>query len=65
VVCVTNAAQGGVLFATSADSDIDAGPMLRTALQAAGGRGGGSPRVAQGAVTDPDRLGEVLRALGF
>jgi alanyl-tRNA synthetase len=65
VACVTNAAQGGVLLATSADSDIEAGPMLRTALQAAGGRGGGSPRVAQGAVTDPARLGEVLRALGF
>lgn len=65
VVCVTNAAQGGVLFATSADSDLEAGPVLRMALQAAGGRGGGSPRVAMGAVTDPARLGEVLRALGF
>jgi alanyl-tRNA synthetase len=65
VVCVTNAAQGGVLFATSADSDLEAGPLLRAALQAAGGRGGGSPRVAMGAVTDPTRLSEVLQALGF
>jgi alanyl-tRNA synthetase len=29
------------------------------------GRGGGSPRLAQGAVPDPSQLPAVLKALGF
>jgi alanyl-tRNA synthetase len=49
-----------VLLATSEDSGIDAGGVLRQALMQAGGRGGGSPRLAQG--TAPD-LGAVLAAL--
>ena len=59
-VVVTNAEAGAVLMATAADTGIDAGQRLRTALQAVGGRGGGSPRVAQGAVPDPSQLHAVL-----
>lgn len=65
VVCVTNASMGGVLLAATDDTGIDAGQLLRGALQAAGGRGGGSPRLAQGAVPDPMLLGGVTLALGF
>jgi alanyl-tRNA synthetase len=62
-VVVTNPDAGGVLMATAADTGIDAGQRLRTALQSAGGRGGGSPRLAQGAVPDPSQLHAVLEQL--
>jgi alanyl-tRNA synthetase len=62
-VVVTNPDAGGVLMATAADTGIDAGQRLRTALQAVGGRGGGSPRLAQGAVPDPSQLHAVLEQL--
>ena len=52
-----------VLIATSPDSGVDAGSRLKTALAAAGGRGGGSPRLAQGSVPDPAALGGVVTAL--
>ena len=39
-----------VLLATSQDSGIDAGRLLKERLAALGGRGGGSPRIAQGSV---------------
>ena len=64
-VVVTNASVGGVLMATAADTGIDAGQRLRTALLDVGGRGGGSPRLAQGAVPDPSQLPVVLESLGF
>jgi alanyl-tRNA synthetase len=44
------AATGGVLVGTSEDSGLEAGRVLRAALEAAGGRGGGSARMAQGTV---------------
>jgi alanyl-tRNA synthetase len=65
VVLVTHASSGGVMLGTSADSNVNAGPLLRSALQAAGGRGGGSARLAQGAVTNPEALMAVRTALGF
>lgn len=37
-----------ILLATSADSGVDAGKTLRPILEGVGGRGGGSPRLAQG-----------------
>ena len=40
----------GLLVAASEDSGRDAGAMLRSALAPAGGRGGGTPRLAQGTV---------------
>ena len=64
-VLVTNVDAGSVLLATAEDTGIDAGQQLRTALQAVGGRGGGSPRVAQGVVADPSQLTQVHVLLGF
>ena len=48
-----------ILLATSADSGVDAGAVLKAALGAAGGRGGGSPRLAQGTVPDAAALAAV------
>jgi alanyl-tRNA synthetase len=64
-VLVTQHASGGVLFGTAADTALDAGQQLRAALQAVGGRGGGSARIAQGTVPGTDALGAVQAALGF
>jgi alanyl-tRNA synthetase len=48
-----------VLIAASADSGLDAGAALKTALAAAGGRGGGSPRLAQGTAPEESLEGVV------
>jgi len=53
-----------LLLATSADSGIDAVQTLKSALAAAGGRGGGSARMAQGSVPDRPSLERVLEILG-
>jgi len=57
------AAPPGIVFAASADSGTNAGEALKVALSANGGRGGGSPRVAQGTVPDAAALQRVLRLL--
>ena len=49
-----------ILLVASADAGIDAGRMLKAALTTAGGRGGGSPRVAQGTVATIEALEAVL-----
>lgn len=49
-----------VLLAVSADAGIDAGRQLKAALAAAGGRGGGSARMAQGSVPDAASLQSML-----
>ncbi len=54
----------GIVLAASADSGVNAGELLKSALNANGGRGGGSPRVAQGTVPDAAALQRVLAALG-
>ncbi len=59
------AESNGVFLAASADSGIDAGKRLKEALSAAGGRGGGSPRVAQGTTADAIALDAVWSALGI
>jgi alanyl-tRNA synthetase len=64
VVIATGRTPPGVLFAASADSGVDASATLRAALTAHGGRGGGSPRVAQGSVPDAEALTHVLAVLG-
>lgn len=55
----------GIVFAASADSGVNAGEVLKAALNANGGRGGGSPRVAQGTVPDAAALQRVLGALNI
>lgn len=52
-----------VLLAVSADSGIDAGKELKAALTEAGGRGGGTPRIAQGSVRDTASLDRILAGL--
>jgi alanyl-tRNA synthetase len=64
-VLVTNPTNGGVLLATAPDTALDAGQLLRATLQSVGGRGGGAPRLAQGAVTTPSSLSALAIALGF
>jgi len=52
-----------VLLAASSDSGVDAGRLLKEALAAAGGRGGGTARIAQGSVPAADALGPILEKL--
>jgi len=54
-----------VLLAVSEDAGIDAGKAMKAALTAAGGRGGGTARVAQGSVGNAPSLEAVLAALGL
>ncbi|HLK65241.1 MAG TPA: alanyl-tRNA editing protein [Bryobacteraceae bacterium] len=49
-----------VLVAVSADAGIDAGKVLKAALTEAGGRGGGTARMAQGSVPSTSALDTVL-----
>jgi alanyl-tRNA synthetase len=49
--------------AVSADVDANAGALLKEALQPVGGRGGGSPRTAQGTVSEDAHLDAVLGAI--
>jgi len=52
-----------VLLAASEDAGVDCGKVLKAALAEAGGRGGGSARIAQGSVADQSALERVLRKL--
>lgn len=52
-----------VLFAVSADASVDAGKTLQPILTQAGGRGGGSARMAQGSVPAISALDAVVQAL--
>ena len=52
-----------VLIAASEDSGVDAGKALKEKLAAVGGRGGGSPRMAQGSVPDLVALQKVVDQL--
>ncbi|HEX6535701.1 MAG TPA: DHHA1 domain-containing protein [Gemmatimonadaceae bacterium] len=47
-VFVGIAAAGGLVIAASEDSGMDAGALVKRVLAETGGRGGGSPRMAQG-----------------
>ncbi len=53
-----------VLLAASADSGIDAGKVLKAALTAAGGRGGGNARIAQGSVPHAELLDAMVSQVG-
>lgn len=50
-----------LLFGRSKDVELDMGSVLREAAALMGGKGGGRPDFAQGAGTDPDKLGECLQ----
>ena len=52
-----------ILLAVSADSGLDAGKTLQAAVTQAGGRGGGSARMAQGSVRSPENLETAVKAV--
>jgi alanyl-tRNA synthetase len=52
-----------VLLAVSEDAGIDAGKLVKVAVTAAGGRGGGTARIAQGSVPDAAALEKVAASL--
>jgi alanyl-tRNA synthetase len=54
-----------VLLTASNDAGFDCGQRLKEALATVNGRGGGSPRLAQGSVPDRAALDRVLAALGI
>jgi alanyl-tRNA synthetase len=49
-----------VLVATSIDSGVDAGKVLRPLLERVGGRGGGSARLAQGSAPSAEAIDRVV-----
>ena len=63
VVIATVASPATILVAASDDSGLDAGAVLKAQLQAAGGRGGGSARLAQGTVPTGDALASIVDAV--
>ncbi len=52
-----------VFFASGPGTGVDAGAALKAALATVGGRGGGSPKAAQGTVASRESLSEVVRLL--
>lgn len=52
-----------LLLAASDDSEVNAGEVLRAAVTARGGRGGGSPRLAQGTVPSVEALAAAVQAI--
>lgn len=52
-----------VLLAVSTDADVDAGKTLQPIVAQAGGRGGGSARMAQGSVPSVEALDTVVQSL--
>jgi alanyl-tRNA synthetase len=65
VIFASGAAPVGAMLAAAADTNVDAGQTLRPLLAAIGGRGGGSPRLAQGSVPDVTLLDALAKSLGF
>lgn len=63
VVIAAIAKPASVLVAASEDSGCDAGKLLKEALGAVGGRGGGSARLAQGSVPDAPALERAVEQL--
>jgi alanyl-tRNA synthetase len=59
----TSATSSTIAFSAHPETGIDAGARLKAALAAVGGRGGGSPRMAQGATPDPTLLDQVVATL--
>jgi alanyl-tRNA synthetase len=54
-----------VLIASSADSGVNAGAVVKQVLAERGGRGGGSATLAQGKLPDKEAFFAVQDALGF
>lgn len=54
---------GTIVVAAAADTGLDAGALLKAALTAAGGKGGGSAQMAQGSVPDAAGVPAVVTVL--
>lgn len=65
IAVITSASPVGVMLATSADSNVDAGKTIREVVTPHGGRGGGSPRLAQASLPDANALPAIVAALGI
>ena len=63
VFVATAASPPAIVAAASEDSGVNVGAVLKAALLANGGRGGGSPRLAQGTVADAAMLARVAQAV--
>jgi alanyl-tRNA synthetase len=65
-ICMVAAAEPlSVLIASSVDSGVNAGAVLKQVLAENGGRGGGSATLAQGKVPDGATIAALERVLGF
>ena len=56
-------APAGVILASSEDSGVDAGRLIKEVLGRVGGRGGGNARLGQGSVPSAEALDSALAAL--
>jgi len=63
VFAATLESPASILLATSADAGVDAGQVLKNALSTAGGRGGGTARMAQGSVPEAALLKDLVGRL--
>jgi alanyl-tRNA synthetase len=63
LVVVTGSSTNSVLIATSEDSGIDAGATMKALMEQHGGRGGGSPRLAQGSAPTAEPLALIVDTL--
>jgi alanyl-tRNA synthetase len=64
-ILVAGGTPPSVLFAVSKDSNLNAGVLLKAALNKHAGKGGGSPALAQGTVPDEISVRAVAKELGF
>jgi alanyl-tRNA synthetase len=60
VLLGSTASSAAVVFARSADVDVDVSVLIKQAIAAVGGRGGGSKDLAQGGVPDSSRVAPLL-----
>lgn len=60
VLLGSSALPAAVVFARSADVDFDISGLMKQAMAAVGGRGGGSKDLAQGGVPDASRVSSLL-----
>lgn len=63
VVLALSPTTGGVMLGASDGSGVNAGAVLKSYLQSVGGRGGGSPRVAQGNIPGAFDVEAIAHAL--
>jgi alanyl-tRNA synthetase len=55
--------QPGILFAQTSGLPNDMGALMKEALVALGGRGGGNRDLAQGGAAEPEKIGGVIEAI--